>query len=93
MERFVAEHCFSNLQIPRKTASSAPIIASPTTTICHRRHGVVELVGVGGGERARERDRERERETETPGYEPLPEAHTVVTGEGGACSLPAMGGG
>ena len=33
-----------------------------------------------------------ERERETPGYEPLPEAHTVVAKEGGACSLPEVGG-
>ena len=29
-------------------------------------------------------------ERETSGYEPLPEAQTVVAGEGAACSLPEV---
>ena len=47
-----------------------------------------------GSWRVRERGREKERgrEGETTSHEPLPEAQTVVAVEGGACSLPEVGG-
>ena len=47
-----------------------------------------------GGERESERERQggRERKRGTTGDEPLPEAQRVVAGEGGACSLPEVGG-
>ena len=48
--------------------------------------------GGGSGKSGRERERGREREIDTTGYEASREAQTVVAGEGGACSLPEVGG-
>ena len=39
-----------------------------------------------------EKEKEKEKESETTGHEPLCEAQTMVAGEGGACSLPKVGG-